>query len=95
MWSRAMERLFLPPDATEDGRNRASKLAEIRKDWNGLKDGPPVHLKPKQALTRIDMADLDAERPAPRISEIELEVVLTGNGFQDAVLECHLRYFQT
>ena len=77
-----MERLFLAPDATEDGRNRESNLAELRKDWTGTASGPPVKLNPKRAVIYIDMDDLDPDGPpGGHISKIELKVIDTDDGW--------------
>lgn len=78
-----MERLFLAPDATEDGRNRQSHLDEIRKDWADIASGPPVKLNPKRAVIHIDMDELNPDgAPGGHISKMELKVVLTGDGWR-------------
>ncbi len=76
-----LEALFLPPDKTENGRNREANLAEARKDWTDAKSGPPVNLIPKRALIHIDMENLESPIGA-RISKIELEVVSTDDGWR-------------
>lgn len=78
-----MERLFLAPDASENGRNRESNLAELRKDWAGAASGPPVKFNPKRAVIHIDMDDLDPDGPpGGHISKIELKVIHTDDGWR-------------
>jgi len=78
-----LEALFLPPDKTENGRNREANLAEARKDWTDAKSGPPVNLIPTRALIHIDMENLDPDSPiGARISKVELEVVSTDDGWR-------------
>ena len=78
-----MESLFLPPDGTEDGRNREANLAEARKDWAKTESGPPIKLIPKRAIIQIDMESLDPNGPpAGHTSKIELKTVYTDDGWR-------------
>ena len=74
----SMERLFLPPDDSIEGQNRSSNLTELRKDWKGRRDGPPLRFESRQAVIKIEMTDLDPDGPpSPHVSEIELKIVRT------------------
>ena len=78
-----MEQLFLPTDSTVEGQNRAANLAEIRKDWAPLNEGPEVEFKAEQAVIRLEMVDHDPAGPASgRVSDLELTTVLTRDGWR-------------
>lgn len=81
----SMEQLFLPSDDTDDGQNRQSNLAELRKDWKEKQYGPPVQLETTSAVIKLQMTDRDPDGPpTARVSEIELKLVRTENGWRIA-----------
>lgn len=82
-----MAQLFMAPDATADGRNRASHLDEMFKDWKTQSALIPSNLTPRHAVIRIEMQDDDPHGPpGGHVTEIELNVHLTDNGWRIASL---------
>lgn len=81
----SMEQLFLPSDDSDDGQRRQSILAELRKDWKEKQYGPPVQLETTNAVIKLQMTDRDPDGPpTARVSEIELKLVRTENGWRIA-----------
>jgi hypothetical protein len=75
------------PDTTADGRNRASHLDEMSKDWKTQSALVPMNLTPRHALIRIEMQDNDLHGPpGGHVTEIELNLQLTDDGWRIASL---------
>lgn len=76
------EALFLPPDASLDGKNRGSHIKEMKKDWAAQKGKSrmmSVAFTNTTVLVRTEMV-VAGEEAHPRPTPVEFKVVLAPEG---------------
>ena len=83
-----MGALFLPPDASANGRNRKKHLDEMQRDWERVRERGKkvaVSFAETRTVVRTTMVLKEGANPA-RAVPIELEVVATDAGWRIAAM---------